>query len=593
MKKVFGYIRVSTVKQGTGVSLQEQKEAIVQYAEKHDLTIVEWFEELETAAKQGRPLFTRMMKLLRGGKSAGVIIHKIDRSARNLKDWAALGDMIDEGIEVHFAHESLDMDTRGGRLAADIQAVIASDYIRNLREEAIKGLYGRLKQGIYPFGAPIGYLNNGGGNVKTIDPISGPIILKAFELYATEKYNLFELAKKMYNLGLRNTNNKKVSKTTLSKILNNPFYVGVMIVKGKPFTGNHEPLVPAFLFNQVRSILQGKTNTKTFKHSFLFRRIIKCGSCNYSLIAEAKTGHIYYRCHTKDCSTKTIREDRVLGPLMSLMSSIQLDVIETDTLKQILKDFELNWTASYTKLSETVRMQEQKISQKLERLTDAYIENILDREAYNIKKGQLMIELKEYQGKNRDILLQKESIFRKANNYLEFLKTLLATFNSGIHDEKRKIVKVITSKLSFSENKLSIAMKSPFHELANRSLLLSGGHVRPIPRTFTFEFAIPATNGDNQHTPKEVRLDIRDNKEIIPEPHPPLNLPSPEVDAFRESMKQLLQMILDFFEEEQKQVDEGILELENTLLANDVQEDDTNTQYSPRPVPENFKRLRA
>lgn len=171
MKKVYGYIRVSTVKQGNGVSLQEQKEAIVRYAEKHDLNIVEWFEELETAAKQGRPLFTRMMKFLRTGKSAGVIIHKIDRSARNLKDWAALGDLIDDGIDVHFAHESLDMDTRGGRLAADIQAVIASDYIRNLRDEALKGLYGRLKQGLYPFGAPVGYINRGGGQLKTIDPI--------------------------------------------------------------------------------------------------------------------------------------------------------------------------------------------------------------------------------------------------------------------------------------------------------------------------------------------------------------------------------------------------------------------------------------
>src|SRR5262245_41680569 len=102
MKNVYGYIRVSTVKQGTGVSLQEQKEAIVRHAEKNDLNIILWFEELETAAKQGRPLFTKMMKLLRSGKAAGAIIHKIDRSARNLKDWAALGDLIDEGIEVHF-----------------------------------------------------------------------------------------------------------------------------------------------------------------------------------------------------------------------------------------------------------------------------------------------------------------------------------------------------------------------------------------------------------------------------------------------------------------------------------------------------------
>jgi DNA invertase Pin-like site-specific DNA recombinase len=218
MKKVYGYIRVSTVKQGSGVSLQEQKEAILRYAEKHDLSIIEWFEELETAAKQGRPLFTKMMKLLRDGKSDGVIIHKIDRSARNLKDWALLGDLMDQGVDVHFAHESLDMETRGGRLAADIQAVIASDYIRNLRDEAMKGLYGRLKQGIYPFGAPIGYINNGGGQLKTIDSIQGPLVKKAFELYGSEKHGLHTLTKVMNELGLRNLNGNLLSINAISRV---------------------------------------------------------------------------------------------------------------------------------------------------------------------------------------------------------------------------------------------------------------------------------------------------------------------------------------------------------------------------------------
>ena len=248
MKKVYGYIRVSTVKQGTGVSLQEQKEAIVRYAEKNDLNIIQWFEELETAAKQGRPLFTKMLKLLRSGKAAGAIIHKIDRSARNLKDWAALGDLIDEGIEVHFAHESLDMDTRGGRLAADIQAVIASDYIRNLREEAIKGLYGRLKQGIYPFGAPIGYDNKGGGQVKAINPVKGPLVRKAFQLYASGKYTLETLTTEMNELGLRNSKRNTLTPQALSLILNNPFYTGVIKIKGKAFQGKHDPLISSDLF---------------------------------------------------------------------------------------------------------------------------------------------------------------------------------------------------------------------------------------------------------------------------------------------------------------------------------------------------------
>ena len=71
--------------------------------------------------------------------SIGLIIHKVDRGARSLRDWADIGDLIDAGVDLRFAHDDLDLSTRGGRLTADIQAVIATDYIRNLREEVKKG----------------------------------------------------------------------------------------------------------------------------------------------------------------------------------------------------------------------------------------------------------------------------------------------------------------------------------------------------------------------------------------------------------------------------------------------------------------------
>ena len=153
MKQYFAYVRVSTAKQGEGVSLEAQQDAIAAYAAKHGLSVAEWFEEKETAAKCGRPVFNAMVKQLRAGKARGIIMHKIDRSARNFADWAKIGDLSDAGIDVHFATESLDFRSRGGRLSADIQAVIAADYIRNLREETLKGIRGRLKQGLYPFGA--------------------------------------------------------------------------------------------------------------------------------------------------------------------------------------------------------------------------------------------------------------------------------------------------------------------------------------------------------------------------------------------------------------------------------------------------------
>src|SRR4051794_3268510 len=144
-----------------------------------------------------------MMRELRRSKARGVIIHKIDRGARNLKDWADLGELIDSGMEVHFANESLDLHSRGGRLSADIQAVVAADYIRNLREETIKGFYGRLKQGFYPRPAPLGYRDQGSALAKLADPIQAPLITQAFELYGSGLYNLDRLTREMHRLGLR------------------------------------------------------------------------------------------------------------------------------------------------------------------------------------------------------------------------------------------------------------------------------------------------------------------------------------------------------------------------------------------------------
>ena len=112
MKQCFGYVRVSTQKQGDGVSLEAQRSAIEQFCARNDIAIEQWFEEKQTAAKGGRPVFGAMLRLLKQGKAAGVVMHKIDRSARNFADWAKIGDLADAGIDIHFATEALDFRSR-------------------------------------------------------------------------------------------------------------------------------------------------------------------------------------------------------------------------------------------------------------------------------------------------------------------------------------------------------------------------------------------------------------------------------------------------------------------------------------------------
>lgn len=74
MKSYFAYIRVSTARQGEeGVSLQEQKSSILEYASKRGMHIAEWFEEQESAAKRGRPVFTRLVAMLKARRAAGIV----------------------------------------------------------------------------------------------------------------------------------------------------------------------------------------------------------------------------------------------------------------------------------------------------------------------------------------------------------------------------------------------------------------------------------------------------------------------------------------------------------------------------------------
>ena len=124
----FAYIRVSTPRQGTeGVSLLAQRTAIIRYALENKLQILAWFEEQKTAAKLGRPIFDSMLRLIEKTAAHGITLHKVDRGASNLRDWAKLGELIDRGVDVRFAGDSLDLHTRSRRLVADIQAVVAAE----------------------------------------------------------------------------------------------------------------------------------------------------------------------------------------------------------------------------------------------------------------------------------------------------------------------------------------------------------------------------------------------------------------------------------------------------------------------------------
>jgi len=471
MKKFFGYVRVSTVKQGEhGVSLEQQREAIERYAEKNSLSISRWFTEQETAAKRGRPVFGQMLKLLRQRAAVGVIIHKIDRSARNLKDWADLGELIDSGMEVFFANESLDLASRGGRLSADIQAVVAADYIRNLREETKKGFYGRLKQGLYPRPAPIGYKDQGPGKLKLVDHSQAPLVREAFNLYATRQYNLKELADTMFQRGLRSRSGGKVKHQPMANILSNPFYMGVIKVKkvNESFQGSHEPIVQPSLFNQVQDILGHKSHKKTIKHEFLFRQLFTCKPCKRYLVPERQKAYVYYRCHGKACPSSITREEVLEQSLTQKLKLLEFSQEEKDYFRTRLQSMKQSWQTERHNIIQGLKLSINQLTDRQNRLTDAYLDQALDKDSFQQRKTALLTERCELEQRLKDLQQGTESLPEKLQSLLELAGSAYLAYKAALPHEKRELVQSLSSNRSLDGKTLTVEMKFPFHLVIGR-----------------------------------------------------------------------------------------------------------------------------
>jgi len=486
MQGYIGYTRVSTTKQGEGVSLEVQKEAISRYAERNHFQIALWLEEMETAAKRGRPVFNQAMKLLRQRKHKGIILHKLDRGARNLKDWAEIGELSDQGIEVHFVNESLDLHSRGGRLSADIQAVVAADYIRNLREETRKGFYGRLKQGLYPLQAPIGYLDQGGGKAKTIDPVKGPLVRKAFELYASARYSFETVGEQLHRLGLRNNNGGRISRTGLSTILNNPFYMGIIRIRrtNENFAGIHEPLIGKALFDRVRGVLTGKVNTRTQRHAFIFRRMLSCAACSYSLIGERQKGHVYYRCHSKQCRTNCIREEVVQEGFSQLLRMLHFTDREKEYFRSRIVRLREDWTTRQQDEIRSLKLRLDQTKDRLNRLTDAYLDQALDKTMFEERKNSLLLEQKDAEENLANLHRHGSRGMERLEKFLELVGDASLSHGLASDEEKREMVKILTSNRHVNGKNLELKPSIPFQAIVNRFKNTSCAPERAIPRTW-------------------------------------------------------------------------------------------------------------
>jgi DNA invertase Pin-like site-specific DNA recombinase len=276
LKRAVSYLRVSTSAQADtdynseGYSIPAQREANLKAAEREGAIVVaEFIDRGESAKTADREGLRELLAYIAANPVDLVIVHKVDRLARNRVDDVEIGLAIRRaGARLISATENID-ETPSGKLLHGVMSAVAEFYSLNLATEAKKGMRQKAKSGGTPGRAPLGYLNVRemveGREIRTIaiDPERAPHIVWAFEAYATGEWTIFQLTEELNRRGLRTKKSAKTPERPLyhshvEKLLNNPYYAGMVSYEGVEYQGRHEPLISRELFEKVQAVKQAR-----------------------------------------------------------------------------------------------------------------------------------------------------------------------------------------------------------------------------------------------------------------------------------------------------------------------------------------------
>ena len=472
--KYFIYCRKSTDSEERQVlSIEAQLAELKEFAAKEKLEIVASLCETQTAKEPGRKIFGEMLDRICAGEASGILAWHPDRLARNSIDGGKIIYLLDTGKIKDLKFPTFWFDsTPQGKFMLNIAFGQSKYYIDNLSENIKRGHRQKLRKGIWPGFAPLGYLNNHKTKNIDVDKDKAPLVKKAFELYATGEYTLKAIKQFLADSGCKSYKGNVISVSCVQRILKNPFYYGVFKFNGEMYHGSHEPTISKKLFDSVQQVMnnRGKKKRKR-KHDFAFSGLMHCGNCGCMITAEKQKGHNYYRCTKKKqkCDERYLREEQLVEQMQSFIQKVSLpDDWAENMLVEIDKEKERARKESEA-FVQNLQAQKAEVEQKMDKLLDLFIEGKgITPEEYQAKKAKLLNEKLEIEQKVRDFE-------QTGNNWLEPMREMILVssqakilLSQSDKKEIRTFLKNVGSNFILKDKKLDFALKIGWRALAER-----------------------------------------------------------------------------------------------------------------------------
>ena len=467
-------------------SIAAQIRFIREFAKNNNIIIVsEYIDEAQSAKRDDREAFQQMMKDSKSAEWQIVLVHKLDRFARNRFDSATYRIHLRKNRKYLIsAVEQFDDSPESAMLEAVIEAM-SEYYSKNLAREVMKGLTENALKGKNCGGTPpLGYDLDEHKFYK-INAFEAQGVKLIFKLFLDGK-TYSEIISILNAAGYRTKCNRLFSRNSLYEILRNEKYKGIFVYNktqsrdeitgkrsGHRYKSEDEVIringvVPQLISPEDWDVAQSILNNRkkaygnNAKETYLLSGKIKCGKCGGSYVGRrvfnsCGVKYIYYACNEKrnpnfKCDNSSVRrdwiEDMVVKKVIEFVREFNgkyFEDIQSEYIKEVTDCKKKEIMALRSKLNS--------IDADIQRLVDAIskcsLESLINK-----------LELLEQQKKEIQADIDKFEI--PDNNFsIEQIKKLLSKAEQMLEEEStplKELINLVVKEIVVNESDIQIYM---------------------------------------------------------------------------------------------------------------------------------------
>lgn len=436
-KRAALYIRVSTEEQARhGLSLAEQKSSLEAYAAQHQFKIAGFYEDAGISARKPykkRPALLRLLDDCKTGKIDIILFIKLDRWFRNVGNYYAVQEILDQcNVSWQATQEDYETTTAAGRLKVNIMLSVAQDEA-DRTSERIKFVFEGKRARLEPITghAPTGYRIENKKIVK--DEATEKIIDALFQKFLqtgsiseTQQY-------------LDAVYNYHIDYQLTSKILHSTAYYGFWHGVDRMC----EPYITKEQYDKIQSMRTKVVRKVKENRVYLFSGLILCGECGNRMVGRTnnRSGTVNYCCpnyHEKRRCNNNI-----------YISEKKIEAYLIDTLDRKFQEYKANLQRLCLAAEQSSnKAQITSIKHKLSKLKDLYLNDLITLDEYKQDQESMKAKLAE---------LEKVEVVPKTDN-LDKIGEILSQDWKSIYEqlpraEKRNFWRILISAITVQNDR--------------------------------------------------------------------------------------------------------------------------------------------